>query len=287
MNSRGQSVVAMSFGAPVGLLWWPNPTVEPPQSDLATRTDVFRYKLQDLYKVGIAAVASAGNFAERPSPVNELGFQTPRRNGGTNSPLIVIGNNNLNNVPYATSQIVDSGGLGILSMYAVGVNCVCGVWNSTAANTAATQNSFKLLTDEGLDENGSSQATAQTAGIIANMLSDPTIRRQLTAGGLPNFAMAVKTKLIEIAATNKGTLFPDGIPRLSNGIAIPCTGDTIPGPPNPPPPNTAPLEQTGLTPTFQDVASGDTVTFPNPVSSYSSPFTSLMIYPLFVSLIFP
>ena len=168
-------------------------------------------------------------------------------------------------------------------MYAVGVDCVCGVWDQTAANTAATQNTFRLLTDPATnggtnDENGSSQAAAQTAGIIANMVSDPAIRAQLVAGGLSNFAMAVKTRMLQIAATNKGTAFPDGFPRLSNGIAIDCPGVANQGAPIPPPPNRAPLFQTALIPTFQEVASGLTVTFPNPVSFYSSTTTLLMIY---------
>jgi hypothetical protein len=290
VNSRGRSVVGMSFGAPLALLWWPHPTRDPPHSGLLDGNDVFGVKLKDLFKVGIAVVQSAGNSAALGSPLNDLAFQTPRRNGGANTPLIVIGNNNLNNVPYSSSQTVDSTQRGILSMYAVGVDCVCGIYDNTAANTAAAQNSFNLLTDAtssgSFDENGSSQATAQTAGIIANMLMDPAIRQQLVAGGLPNFAMAVKTRLIQIAETNKGTLFPDGVPRLSNGIAIPCPGVANPGPPIPPLPNRAPLQQTGLAPTYQEVASGLTVTFPNPVSSYSSPSTSLMIYPLFAFLFF-
>jgi len=289
VNSRGRSVVGMSFGAPVVFLWWPHPIGKPVRSGLVAGTDVFGVKLRDIYAVGIAAVQSAGNGAQYPSPIDDLSFQTPRRNGGANTPLIVVGNNDINNVPYFSSQTVDSGGNGILSMYAVGVNCVCGMYNSTADNTAAAQNNFRLLTDPATngatgDENGSSQAAAQTVGIVANMLSDPTIRSQLVAGGLPNFAMAVKTKLIQIATTNKGVAFPDGFPRLSNGIAIPCLGVAAQGAPSPPASNTPPLLQTGLTPTFQEVASGLTITFPNPVSSYSSHLTSSTVNPLFPPL---
>lgn len=276
VNSRGKSVVGMSFAAPVALLWWPNGRDGGPN-----RHDVFAPMLLDLYKVGIAVVTSAGNYAENNPPVNDLNFHTPRRNGGTNTPLIVVGNNDVNNQRYYKSQYVDSDNKGYLSIYAVGVDCVCGNWDSSQANTAATQDQFRFLSDVALDENGSSQATAQTVGVIAAMLNDPVKRATLASGGMSNFAMAVKTELIRMATANKGT-FPDGIPRLSNDITIPCSGDSVSGPPIPPAPNVpAELNQNGLTPVLQEVYNGQAVTFQNPVSS---PLSLSSMYHDFVTL---
>ena len=85
VNSRGRSVVGMSFGAPVVLLWWPNPTRNSPHGGLIDGNDVFGVKLQDLYKVGIAAVQSAGNGAKFKAPVNDLGF---RHRGATAAPIL-------------------------------------------------------------------------------------------------------------------------------------------------------------------------------------------------------
>lgn len=212
--------------------------------------------------MGIAASASAGNYGRHPDiNIQDLSFMTPRRNGGTNSPLIVVGNNGLTNVRYPTSQHIDSRAAGILSIYAVGDTCVCGNYDSDSANTAAAQNSFEHLIDGKI---GTSQANAQTAGVIANMLIDPAKRRELIAGGLPNFAMALKKSLLDMATDNKGT-FPDLIPRLSNNITIPCTANVIAGPPNTPAANTPPFMQFGLAPAYQEVATGKVVTFPNSV----------------------
>ncbi|PVH72962.1 hypothetical protein DL98DRAFT_608767 [Cadophora sp. DSE1049] len=273
VSSRGRGVVGMSFAAPVQLLWWPAPTRNPPNGGLADGTDVIGIKLQDLFRVGIAAAASAGNFARSDAPVNDLSYNTPRRNGGANSPLVVVGNNDLNNARWSTSQFLDRSLKGILSIYAVGVNCVCGEYIAANANTATSQNSFRLLTDPspetGRDEQGTSQATAQTVGVIANMMADPAIQAQLVAEGLANFAMAVKTRLLLAAVGNKGT-FDDSTPRLSNNISVPCPGPSFAGRPIPPAPNQGPFRQVGLAPTYQEVASGLTVTFPNPPNCYNT-----------------
>ncbi|KAH7395411.1 hypothetical protein BKA64DRAFT_577524, partial [Cadophora sp. MPI-SDFR-AT-0126] len=269
VSSRGRSVVGMSFAAPIQLLWWPAPTRNPRNGGLADGTDVIGIKLQDLFKVGIAAAASAGNFAGLDPPVNDLSYNTPRRNGGANTPLVVVGNNDLNNARWTTSQFVDRSLKGILSIYAVGVDCVCGEYIAANPNTATSQNSFRLLTnpspETGKDEQGTSQATAQTVGIMANMMSDPVIQAQLMAGGLANFAMAAKTRLLLAAVGNKGT-FDDSTPRLSSNISIPCPGPAFAGRPIPPAPNQAPFRQAGLLPAYQEIASGLTVTSPNPVS---------------------
>ncbi|KAH6694937.1 hypothetical protein BKA61DRAFT_741936 [Leptodontidium sp. MPI-SDFR-AT-0119] len=272
VSSRGRSVVGMSFAAPVQLLWWPAPERNPPNGGLADGTDVIGIKLQDLFRVGIAAAASAGNYARSDPPVNDLSYHTPRRNGGASSPLVVVGNNDLNNARWSTSQFLDRSLKGILSIYAVGVDCVCGEYIAANANTATSQNSFRLLTnpspDGGKDEQGTSQATAQTVGVMANMMSDPAIQAQLVAGGLANFAMAVKTRLLLAAVGNKGT-FDDSTPRLSSNISIPCPGPAFAGRPIPPAPNQALFRQVGLVPTYQEVASGLTVTFPNPPNCYN------------------
>lgn len=269
VNSRGRSVVGMAFSAPVQLLWWPAPTRTPRIGGLIDGTDVFGLKLKDLYAAGIAAVKSAGNYADHDGDVTDLSFGTPGRNGGTNTPLIVAGNNEINNIRYKTSQIVDSSNKGILSLYAVGVEDIAAVYDDTSPNTAASQNTFKVLEDSGmLDENGSSQASAITTGVIANLLGDPTIRASLVAGGLPNFAAAVKKFVLDMSGTNKGT-FPDGIPRLSNGFSIPCPGPGVNGRPIPPVETRPASPVKGLTPVFREVANGPVVTFANLVRHLS------------------
>jgi hypothetical protein len=102
-NLRGRAVASMSFGlyyvevngcvltciigAPKSLLWYPAPTRNP------GNTDVFGPFLQNLYNAGIVAVASAGNLEGlQNEEVADLSFHTPRRNGGANTPLIVVGN---------------------------------------------------------------------------------------------------------------------------------------------------------------------------------------------------
>lgn len=257
-NTRGRAILGMSFGVDVGPLWWPLPTV-PTNDGRLHGTDVFGNKLVEVYEVGIAVAASAGNQAERAAPENDISYRTPQRNGGANSPLIVVGNSNLDNTRYTTSIYVDSSGLGILSIYAVGVDCVCG--NYEFADPTNLQG-FALLTDT---FNGNSQATAQTVGVIANMLMDPAKQAQLVAGGLSNFAMAVKTELLRIAVANKDLKFPDGIPRLSNDISIPCPGPAVPRPLPYSLPQAPPLQQ-GLVPIYQEIASGDTVVVNGPVS---------------------
>lgn len=268
-NSRGRSVVGMSFSAPTQLLWWPAPSRSPPLTGLLDGTDVFGVKLKDLYVAGIAAVKSAGNLGERTDTVADLSFGTPTRNGGTNTPLIVVGNNHINNQRYRTSQIADSTNKGILSIYAVGVDTVAAVYDRTSANTAVSQNKFRLLQDkvtpQDFDENGTSQAAAITTGVIASLLADPTLRGSLVAGGIPNFAMAVKKLILDMARDNKG-MFPDGTPRLSNGISIPCPGPGMQGRPGPQLEDRPPPNQQGLTPVYQEVANGQTITFPALVS---------------------
>lgn len=168
---------------------------------------------------------------------------------------------------YSSSQTADASGKGILSLYAVGVSCVCGSYDSSVDNTATAQNTFSLLTSGPPDENRSSQAAAQTAGIIANMLMDPTIRQQLVAGCLGNFGQAAKARSLSMAMINKGT-FSDGIPRLSDSIEIPCSRDAVKGEPVPPFSTTPPATQTGLQPTTQVVASGTSVLYPNLVRAF-------------------
>ena len=286
VGSGGLSVLGMSFGAPVSLLWWPNPTRNTGDNGLANGQDVFGLKLQDLYQVGIAVVTSAGNSAllhAQPGQ-KDISFYTPARLGGADTPLIVVGNSEFNDARYRTSTFNDGSGKSILSLYAQGTNCVCGAWDIGAANLASAQNKFKLLTDtpNTADENGSSQAAAQTVGVIANMITNPDLHRRLIQGGLSSFAMAVKNELLQMSDTYKGA-FPDSKPRLSNGMGIPCGPAIHQGSPPLPPENIPNLWQVDLTAQITNIATGMQVTDPNPVSLAHSSACALcpFVWPCF------
>lgn len=274
VNSRTRAVIGMSFSAALSLSWWPSPNTPMTPEQLATRTDVWSLKLRDVYAAGIVAAAAAGNGALGSAAFRALDTQAPARSGGRSNPLIVVGNSDYDNTRYQTSKYEDPSGKGILTIYAVGVDVVCGTYVTGADNTPTAQNAFKLLTDgESGNQQGTSQATAQTVGIIANMLVDPNLRTQLMAGGATNLAMAVKTMLISMGFANKGLFtqgaITDGIPRLTSNVLVNCPAGVaaVSGRPNPP--NVGgvpPFTQVGLTPTTTEVASGTAVTFPHPVS---------------------
>jgi len=214
----------------------------------------------------IAAVCSAGNdAADLAQDVRDLNYFAPRRNGGATTPLIVVGNSDMNNQRYRTSNYLDRFEKGILSIYNVGCDTVAAHIHS--GTEGAVQNSFRFLTD--LD-NGSSQSAALTAGVIAQFLSDWNVRRQLNSEGRERFAMRVKDYLLNMAVAQKGQ-FPDGIPRVSNGMAVGCGagGPAITGRPDVPAPVTPPLTQTGLRAQKREVSQGSSLVV-NPLASLVS-----------------
>jgi hypothetical protein len=159
---------------------------------------------------------------------------SPRRNGGADSPLVVVGNADHTGNRYESSNWVDKNNKGILTLYAPGVDILCAV--KTATNAFA------------IEPPGTSQATAVTAGLMAYFLSDPVLHAQFTAGGPKNMPMRLKQYLIEVSTQQKGIggwgdENTDNIPRLSNGENVECSENVVQGAPEVPayvsPPQTA------------------------------------------------
>ncbi|KAK4234520.1 peptidase S8/S53 domain-containing protein [Achaetomium macrosporum] len=127
----GKAVVSMSFGAPARYLWWDDsqPVFE------THNTDAIGVYLHALFELGVAAAASAGNLANNRDAADfaKLEAHTLRRNGGTNSPLVVVGNADDSGNRYITSNHVDTFGAGILTLYAPGVDILCAVKTATDA----------------------------------------------------------------------------------------------------------------------------------------------------------
>lgn len=240
MISRARKVTNSFLGGPKQLLWYPTPTIPP------RNTDVFSVFLNNLYAAGIVAVASAGNNARYGNPsIEDLSFNTPRSNGGRDTPLIVVGNAKDDGTRVPTSQNLDSEDKGILSLYANGDQVIC---------AASTGNN-----DWAVEPSGTSQATALTAGLISYFLSDSTLRNIFAAGGVANVPMAVKNYLIEQATAFKG-VWSDGIPRASTGVDVSCTNPSGSGDgPAVPPFVAPPLTATQLMLNSQPVTSGTTI----------------------------
>jgi hypothetical protein len=147
---------------------------------------------------------------------------TPRRNGGADSPLVVVGNADHTGNRHESSNWVDKNNKGILTLYAPGVDILCAVKTSTNAYA--------------IEPPGTSQATAVTAGLMAYFLSDPVLHTQFTAGGPENMPMRLKQYLIEVSTQQKGIggwgdANTDHIPRLSNGENVECSENVVQGAP--------------------------------------------------------
>ncbi|KAK3308375.1 peptidase S8/S53 domain-containing protein [Chaetomium strumarium] len=209
----GQAVISMSFGAPARYLWYDD--AEP--AFQVHNTDAIGVYLHALFELGVAAAASAGNLANNADAADfaRLEAHTPRRNGGADSPLVVVGNADESGNRYVTSNHVDTHARGILTLYAPGVDVLCAVKTATNA--------------WGKEPPGTSQATAATAGLMAYFLSDPALRAQFTAGGVGNMPMRLKQYLIDVSTQQKGIggwgdQFTDTLPRLSSGENVECGG---------------------------------------------------------------
>ena len=172
-----------------------------------------------------------------------LEYYTPRCNGGTNSPLVVVGNADSTGNRYITSNWNDTNNAGILTVYAPGVDILCAVKTNTNA--------------WGKEPPGTSQATALTAGLMAYYLSDPVLYAQFNAGGPQNMPMRLKQHLIAVSTAQKGTGGwgddkTDKVPRLSNGENVECNdANVVQGAPPVPafvsPPETATNKVSGIT----------------------------------------
>ncbi|KAF2807844.1 subtilisin-like protein [Mytilinidion resinicola] len=240
-NFQGRSVVSMSFGGPKRLLWY---TPNDPKN-----TDVFAIYLNLFWKAGIVTVCSAGNFGDHPDAnVQRLDFQTPRSNGGSGTPLIVVGNSQPDGTPNAKSQTSDPDGKGILSIYNLGTNVQCAF--------KTTNNAW------GRDPDGTSQATAITAGMIAYFLSNADLQKEWANTGVSNLPMAAKNYLLDLGKQQKGRSWTDGIPRASIGDMVPCQNG-VAGP-VPIPNFQVPGDGTDLTLQTTPVTNGQTVVF-NPL----------------------
>ncbi|KAF2495147.1 subtilisin-like protein [Lophium mytilinum] len=246
-NYNGRAVVSMSFGGPKSLLWY---TPNDPKN-----TDVFSVYLNQFWKAGIVTVCSAGNWGEHPDAnVQRLDYQTPRSNGGSGTPLIVVGNSQPDGTPNPKSQTSDPDGKGILSIYNLGTNVQC---------------AFKSAPDAwGKDPDGTSQATAITAGMMAYFLSNADIQKEWANTGIANLPMAAKNYLLDLGKLQKGRKWTDGIPRASTGDMVPCQNG-IAGP-VPIPTFQVPGDGTGLTLQTTPVTNGETVVFSPLVSPQSS-----------------
>jgi hypothetical protein len=161
-----------------------NDAIAPPGTQLPA-LDIFDAMFALLWNEGIATVSSAGNRALVGGFQAQLDSAVPRAKGGTNSPHIVIGNCQYNNTRHPTSQYVDPNNAGILSAYHVGTDVDCAV-PFPAGATAGNDLGW------GVQPPGTSQATANTAGLIAYYMSrsDLTFLNGVNPSNIP---MAVKS----------------------------------------------------------------------------------------------
>ncbi|KAK6544772.1 hypothetical protein TWF694_001455 [Orbilia ellipsospora] len=192
-------------------------------------------------QTGTMFITAAGNGGEED--ISEL---FPQNFGGRVTPMIVVGNNQLDNVRWYESQYRDKYDSGLLTIYAVGTEAYC------ADTEDSGDSGFRRWT-------GTSMATAYVAGVVASLISDPVEIPGLglninNLDDLPAYTMRVKARLLQMAAQVKGTNFPaDGdtpnVPRVAYGPAIPClTGDFQQNPRNPP---FVPNDNLGANPRFE------------------------------------
>ncbi len=172
-------------GIEVDKVWWEIPSLP------VGATDIYSVYLPQLYGLGIVVVCSAGN-----SPGQDLSVHYPRAAGGSNTPLIVVGNVQYNNVRHPRTGFRDRNQWGILSLMNIGTDVDCAVLTEINKLTV-----YPHAQDPGqsyrVDPPGSSQATAITAGMIAYLLGDPILTDLFMANGLGGLPMAAKNYLID------------------------------------------------------------------------------------------
>jgi hypothetical protein len=190
-NNGVAGVINMSFGIPpedFGVTDSQEPGSADPFPDLLGR----------LSAANVVIVASAGNSATA-----DISADSPRRFGGANTNMIVVGSANENGLRAPTSTFLDSSGNNILSIYAQGVNVMCAFPTDEAPFT-------KYISDD-----GTSFATAQISGLVSIYL----------ALGMANVGN-VKSFLLQQAVTQKGLDWPFDQGELTHpraGIAVQVT----------------------------------------------------------------
>lgn len=172
-----------------------------------TNSDPFPDLLKRIVDAGFVLVASSGNFADRTDDLRYLDTATPRKHGGTNSQLnmIVVGyakwngdKNDYSNYEYK------NGDTDILSLYSMGTDTLCADYD---------EYSYQRM------GGGSSEATAQVAGMAAYFLSKKYPLIDVRKG--PDTAATMKRFLIDLAKDKKG-LWPDNVPRAALDHEIKC-----------------------------------------------------------------
>ena len=146
---------------------------------------------------GVVVVCAAGNDGEDNTPVY---LHSPRKFGGFFNNLIVVGNAMHDGTRNPSSQYLDSTGTDIVTAYALGTQVLVAWYEGDFGYTVI---------------DGTSPATATTAGLISSWLS-----RGATT------AQEVKTFLLATSESRKGLVWPeeDGriIARLATDIEVPC-----------------------------------------------------------------
>ncbi|KAL5332569.1 peptidase S8/S53 domain-containing protein, partial [Aspergillus crustosus] len=213
-NGFGNSVVSTSFVMfGKNVIWEEAGILEPPAGSKNSFDILYGW----FTKQGIVTVAAAHNYADKPfatEDMKDLAQGLPRALGGANRPLIVVGNAQHDNTRFSSSCYEDSSDSGILTLYNYGTSVECATLDS------------KWMADI----TGTSGATALTAGQIAYYLSQPDLKAQFQADGLPNMAMNVKNYLREQGRIYKGLDEGDGIPRAALGDLMPCSStEATPG----------------------------------------------------------
>ncbi|KAL5332106.1 peptidase S8/S53 domain-containing protein [Aspergillus crustosus] len=208
-NGFGNSVISMSFSMGFGdLAVWEEAGIKAP---VLGSMNCFDTMFGWFWKKGIVTVAAAGNFEGVPGAIEarkDLAVGLPRALGGTNRPLIVVGNAGHDDERHYTSDYRDSSNSGILTLYNYGTDIKCATINSKW-KTGVT---------------GTSSAGALTAGLVAHYLSQPDLKAQFQAGGLEGFVMSMKKYVIDQAILYKGP-YDDGIPRAALGDLVPCSSE--------------------------------------------------------------
>ncbi|KAI1374021.1 hypothetical protein F4677DRAFT_461856 [Hypoxylon crocopeplum] len=188
-------VMSMSFGFEVKDLkvvdGQPENTVDP-----------FADLLERVRDANIVAVASSGNEKS-----DDIFSNTPRKNGGADTAMIVVGAATHTSDKWEHSTFIDSSGKGILSIYAIGQYVVC----------AAKNEEYHYRR-----EDGSSPATAQVAGIVAMYLA----QGRTTVPNAKAYLLAEAARLKGTNWANDGAGAHPGPGPLRAGIGrqISCTG---------------------------------------------------------------
>jgi subtilisin family serine protease len=224
--------------------------------------------LTNLAGRGVALVASAGNDANNADQtLTWLNTSTPRCNGGTNKPLVVVGNVDYTGTRRTTSNYIDLNRAGILSIYAPGTNLLCANAMSTIPYGPST---------------GTSMATPIVAAVMAYLLTNITLRNQLTKNGANpgNMPFALKQEIVARSIAAKGLQWPIDsgyyVTRLGTNESIPCLAGAQSnagvGVPSPGPAVLGPT--TSLTTTYTLSVSTSVVTLPVVTSTTTTTTTA-------------